>query len=126
MNKIMSKARLERLVESGLCECDDSQEHVGELKRLVEQLDEESVKRQSYILKALADPTRIKILHLLKNRAMCTCEIMVALDLTEPNASHHLNLLERNEIVKPERKGKWIFYRLQRSTIKDTMGSITG
>lgn len=121
----MSKARLERLLESGLCECEDSQEHVRELKKLVEQLDGEVVKRQSYVLKALADATRIKILHLLKNRPMCTCEIMVALDLTEPNASHHLNLLERNDIVKSERTGKWIFYTLQRSTIKETFNTIT-
>jgi len=121
----MSKARLERLLESGLCECEDSQEHVRELKKLVEQLDGEVVKRQSYVLKALADATRIKILHLLKNRPMCTCEIMVALDLTEPNASHHLNLLERNDIVKSERTGKWIFYTLQRSTIKETFNTVT-
>jgi ArsR family transcriptional regulator len=125
MRKIMSKARLERLLESGLCECEDSQEHVRELKKLVEQLDGEVVKRQSYVLKALADATRIKILHLLKNRPMCTCEIMVALDLTEPNASHHLNLLERNDIVKSERTGKWIFYTLQRSTIKETFNTVT-
>ena len=122
----MSKTRLERLVESGLCGCEDSQKHASELRSYVEQLDEESIKKHSYILKALADPTRIKILRLLKNRAMCTCEIMVALNLTEPNASHHLNLLERNMIVKSQRMGKWIFYKLQRSTIRETMGSIAG
>ena len=115
---------MERLVESGLCECEDPKEHAEELERLVEQLDEESVTRQSYILKAMADPTRIKILRLPKNRPMCTCEIMVALNLTEPNASHHLNLLERNDIVESERSGKWIFYRLEKSTIRDTIGSV--
>ena len=120
----MRKTRLERLVESGLCGCEDSRKHVGKLRSYVEELDEESINRQSYVLKALADPTRIKILHLLKNRAMCTCEIMVALNLTEPNASHHLNLLERNQIVKSQRSGKWIFYMLQRSTIRETMGSV--
>ena len=122
----MSKTRLERLVESGLCGCEDSKKHVRKLRSYLEQLDEESIKRQSYILKALADPTRIKILRLLKNRAMCTCEIMEALTLTEPNASHHLNLLERNEIVKSQRMGKWIFYKLQRSTIREAVGYVTG
>jgi len=122
----MSKARLERLVESGLCRCENSQKHVRELRTLVEKLDEETVKKQSYMLKALADPTRIKILHLLKSKPMCTCEIMVALDLTEPNASHHLNLLERNDIVKSERTGKWIFYKLQRPAIKEAVNAIAG
>jgi ArsR family transcriptional regulator len=92
----------------------------------MEQIDEDNVKKQSYVLKALADPTRIRILHLLKKRPMCTCEIMVALDLTEPNASHHLNLLERNDVIKSERTGKWIFYKLQRPTIKEAVNAITG
>jgi len=125
MSQTMSKARMERLLESGLCECEDSQQHVRELKGIVAQLSEDVVKRQSYVLKALADPTRIRILHLLKNRPMCTCEIMVALGLTEPNASHHMNLLERNGIVKSERSGKWIFYRLQRSTVREAISTIT-
>ena len=126
MSTVMSKARMERLLETGLCTCQNSEEHVRELKKLVGQLDEDAVRRQSYVLKALADPTRIKMLHLLRNRAMCTCEIMVALDLTEPNASHHLNLLERNEIVKSERSGKWIFYKVQKSTIREAVGYVTG
>ena len=115
MSDIACKARLERLLQSGLCTSDNIQRHVKELKRLVEQIDEENVKRRSYTLRALADPVRIKILHLLKKRPMCTCEIMVALDLTEPHASHHLNLLERNDIVQSERMGKWVFYKLQPS-----------
>ncbi len=115
MSDIACKARLERLLQSGLCTSDNIQRHVKELKRLVEQIDEEDVKRRSYTLRALADPVRIKILHLLKKRPMCTCEIMVALDLTEPNASHHLNLLERNDIVQSERMGKWVFYKLRPS-----------
>ncbi len=115
MSEIEHKARLERLVQSGLCTSGNIQKHVRELRKLAEQIDEEDVKRRSYTLKALADPVRIKILHLLRNRPMCTCEIMVALDLTEANASHHLNLLERNDIVKSEKKGKWVFDTLQQS-----------
>ena len=124
MSGVLGQPRLERLVKSGLCQCTELGKYAKELKSLIEQIDEDDVKKQSYVLKALADPTRIRILHLLKKRPMCTCEIMVALDLTEPNASHHLNLLERNNVIKSERKGKWIFYKLQRLTIRETMGSI--
>jgi len=123
---VLSQPRLERLVESGLCECTEPGKYAKQLKSLMEQIDEDNVKKQSYVLKALADPTRIRILHLLKKRPMCTCEIMVALDLTEPNASHHLNLLERNDVIKSERTGKWIFYKLQRPTIKEAVNAITG
>ncbi len=125
MSKNLGRARVERLIESGLCESKDSDKYIRELKELVEQLNEETIKRQSYILKALADSTRIKIIYLLKLRPMCTCEIMVALDLTEPNASHHLNLLERNGLVTSERMGKWTFYKLKNSTIKNLLDIIS-
>ena len=124
MSGMPYKARLERLLASGLCASETPERLVRELRRKVEQVNEEDVKRQSYVLKALGDPTRIKILHLLKGRPMCTCEVMVALNLTEPNASHHLNLLERNGIVRSERMGKWVFYRLQLSTIRDLANTI--
>ena len=114
MSEIVCKARLERLLKSGLCTSGNLQKHVRDLKKLVEQIDEDDVKKISYTLKALADPARIKILHLLKTRPMCTCEVMVALNLTEPNASHHLNLLERNGLVRSEKMGKWVFYKLNK------------
>jgi ArsR family transcriptional regulator len=81
-------------------------------------MEEDDIRRRSYQLKALADPTRLKVVHLLKNRAMCTCEIMAALDLTEPNASHHLNLLERNGIVRSQKAGKWVFYKLDHAIVE--------
>jgi len=126
MGQTEYKARLRRLVESGLCSAGNVQEHTRELKTLVQRIDEEEVKKRSYALKALADPIRIKILHLLRKRPMCTCEVMAALDLTEPNASHHLNLLERNAIVKSERIGKWVFYKLQPSTLHNLASTIGG
>ena len=47
------------------------------------------------------------------------CEIMVALDLTQPNASHHLNILERERIAEKRREGKWVLYRLSKENITD-------
>jgi DNA-binding transcriptional ArsR family regulator len=126
MSEITCKARLERLLQSGLCTSESLQKHVRELKKLVERINEEDIKRRSYVLKALADPIRIKILHLLKNRPMCTCEVMVALDLSEPNASHHLNLLERNGIVSSEKMGKWVFYKLNKPELQSLASTIAG
>jgi len=126
MSEITCKARLERLLQSGLCTSESLQKHVRELKKLVERISEDDVKKRSYVLKALADPIRIKILHLLKNRPMCTCEVMVALDLSEPNASHHLNLLERNGIVSSERMGKWVFYKLNKPELQSLASTIAG
>jgi ArsR family transcriptional regulator len=41
---------------------------------------------------------------------MCVCEVMVALDLEQPTASHHLGLLENAGLVKCRKEGKWVFY----------------
>lgn len=124
MSETAYKERLKRLLESGLCSSENIQEHLKELKNLVRQTDEEDVRKHSYLLKALADPVRIRIIHLLKNRPMCTCEIIAALDLTEPNASHHLNLLERNGIVKSQKTGRWVFYKLDLATIESLLQNV--
>jgi ArsR family transcriptional regulator len=70
------------------------------------------VEKQSRIFKALADETRLRILNLLRAREMCVCEIMIALGLTQPTASHHLRILESAELVEDLRKGKWVFYKI--------------
>jgi ArsR family transcriptional regulator len=83
------------------------------LKELVDRVAKLGVvKKQSRIFKALADETRLRILNLLRAREMCVCEIMIALDLTQPTASHHLRILEGAELVEDLRKGKWVFYKI--------------
>ena len=73
------------------------------------------------MFKALADKTRLKILMLLDIREMCICEIMVALDLTQSTASHHLGILEAVELVKDRREGKWVFYSLENPELLESM-----
>ena len=114
--------RLARLVRSGICPAEDVSNYAAELKQLVSEIaDEDEVKRQSRLFKALADVTRLKILMLFDIREMCVCEIMVALGLTQPTASHHLGILESAGLVKDRREGKWVFYSLKN---KDTMESL--
>ena len=62
------------------------------------------------VMKALSDPNRVKLLKLLQKREMCVCEIMVALALTQPTASHHLGILENVGLVRGRKEGKWVFY----------------
>lgn len=105
--------RLEHLVETEICPAEDVAKYAQELRELIDKLvDTRTVKMESRFFKALADETRIKILKLLSLRRMCVCEIMVALDLTQPTASHHLRILENVGIVQDEREGKWVFYSI--------------
>lgn len=64
-------------------------------------------------LKALADPTRLRVLTLLNAAdSLCVCELVDALDTHQPRVSRHLAQLRAQDIVADERRGKWVFYRL--------------
>ena len=107
------KDRLKRLISSSLCPAEDPSKYIAELRELADKVvDKKLIKRQSQLFKALSDPLRLKILKLLTLREMCVCEIMAAFNLTQPTASHHLEILERVALVESRREGKWIFFKI--------------
>ena len=64
-------------------------------------------------LKALSDPTRLKIVQLLNQKqALCVCDIISELHQPQPTISRHLNQLKQIGILKSERKGTWIRYSI--------------
>jgi ArsR family transcriptional regulator len=76
------------------------------------------------VFKALGDPTRLKILDLLKTRGksccdlvareergLCACDIEEAVGLSQAAISHHMDLLRRAGLVEAEKRGRWVFYR---------------
>ena len=64
-------------------------------------------------LKALSDPTRLKIVQLLNQKqALCVCDIISELDQPQPTISRHLNQLKQVGILDSERKGTWIWYSI--------------
>jgi len=104
--------RLKRLAESGICSCETASEYADELKELAKNPSSENSKAKGKVFKALADSIRLRILGLLSSREMCVCEVMVALDLTQPTASHHLRILENVGLVNDRKEGKWVFYSI--------------
>jgi len=55
---------------------------------------------------------------------MCVCEVMIALNLTQPTASHHLKILENAGLVKSRKEGKWVYYRLKDPEIIKTISKL--
>jgi len=62
------------------------------------------------LFKALSDETRIRILKVLMVRECCVCEVMQALDISQPRASRNLSILEDAGFVRSRRDGLWIVY----------------
>lgn len=62
--------------------------------------------------KALADPTRLRILGLLVTGEVCVCNIHECLGIPQPRASRHLSYLRRTGLVQTRKEGLWVHYRL--------------
>jgi ArsR family transcriptional regulator len=62
--------------------------------------------------KALADPTRLRVIAALRQRELCVCELCDALEATQSTLSTHLTLLRDTGITRTRKQGKWIYYRL--------------
>jgi len=71
--------------------------------------------------KALSDPTRRKIILLLKKSDMTAGEIADQFDMTKPSISHHLNILKQAELVIDERKGQNIYYSLNTTVFQEVV-----
>ncbi len=114
--------RLQRLIESDVCQTKNAEEYIAELKSLAERkVDVGKLKRRSKFFKALSDEKRLKILSLLRVREMCVCELMIALDMTQPNLSHHLRILESEGIISRKKKGKWVYCSLTNKKIVENI-----
>jgi ArsR family transcriptional regulator len=71
--------------------------------------------------KALADPTRRKILDLLKDSDLTAGEIAEHFSMTKPSISNHLNLLKQAGLVWDQRQGQHILYSLNTTVFQDVM-----
>ena len=63
--------------------------------------------------KALADPTRVRILAALRRGELCVCELSDALHITQSTLSTHLQVIRDASLVRTRREGKWVYYALR-------------
>jgi len=75
----------------------------------------------SSVFKALADPTRRRVLELLREKDMSAGEISDHFKFSKPTMSAHFSVLKEAELVKSEKQGKHVIYRLQISVLEDAL-----
>ncbi len=75
-------------------------------------------------LQALSDPTRRKILDLLKKKDISAGEIGKNFNISPPSLSHHLNILKQADLVSSQREGQQIIYSLNLSVFEEVAKSL--
>lgn len=73
------------------------------------------------LFKALSDPSRRKIIQLLKEGDLTAGEIADHFDMAKPSISHHLNLLKQANLVLSQKQGQNIIYSLNTTTLQDAL-----
>ena len=76
--------------------------------------------------KALSDPTRREILHILRDGAKTAGEIGSHFDMAAATVSHHLSVLKKAGLVTDDKRGKWIYYEMNLSVLDEITGWLAG
>jgi len=71
------------------------------------------------MLKALGDETRIRIVNILRHGPLCVCEIESILEVTQSNASRHLNKLMNANLVTYYKEAKFVYYKLDEESLNE-------
>ena len=82
---------------------------------LTRPMDRESAESLAHLLKAIADPTRLQLLALIKSSddgRVCACDLYEPLGLSQPTVSHHLKVLVEADLLTRKQRGTWAWYSL--------------
>src|SRR3954454_8204583 len=96
---------------------------------LVEPLSTEQAERMVPLLKALADPARLRLLSLVASHPdgeACVCDLNDAFALSQPTISHHLKVLHDAGLLDRSKRGTWVYYRVQREALADLSALLGG
>jgi ArsR family transcriptional regulator len=83
-------------------------------------LDEAQATDLADVLRALADPIRLRLVSIIgtaESGEVCACDLPALVGRTQPTVSHHLSLLVRAGVLEREQRGKWAWFRLRRERL---------
>lgn len=81
------------------------------------------------LLKALADPVRLRLMSLVashKGGEACVCDLNDAFELSQPTISHHLKVLHEAGLLEREKRGVWVYYRARVDALSGLAALIGG
>ena len=89
----------------------------------------EAAEQISPLLKALADPVRLRLLSLVAAHAdgeACVCDLNEAFELSQPTISHHLKVLHEAGLLDRTKRGTWVYYAVRRAALADLAALLGG
>jgi len=93
-----------------------------------EPLTADAAERIAPLLKAMADPVRLRLLSLVASHAdgeACVCDLNDAFELSQPTISHHLKVLHESGLLDRSKRGVWVYYRVMPEALSD-LGALIG
>lgn len=94
-----------------------------------EPLSAASADRIAPLLKALADPVRLRLMSLVASHAdgeACVCDLNDAFDLSQPTISHHLKVLHEVGLLDRSKRGVWVYYQVKSEALADLASLLGG
>ncbi len=88
-------------------------------------MEERVLELKAEILKALAQPTRLKILELLRNGERCICEIVPAINGEQSNISRHISLMQKSHLVTTRKDGVKVMVKVSDPKIFEILDSVS-
>ena len=93
-----------------------------------EPLSQAQAEQVAPLLKALADPVRLRLMSLVASHPggeACVCDLNDAFDLTQPTISHHLKVLHDAGLLDRDKRGVWVYYRAHTQALA-SLGALIG
>jgi len=87
-------------------------------------MNEKILELKAEVLKVLAQPTRLKILELLRNGERCICEIVPAINGEQSNISRHISLMQKSHLVTTRKDGVKVMVRVNDPKVFEILDSI--
>jgi ArsR family transcriptional regulator len=94
----------------------------------VRPLSAEQADQVAPLLKALADPVRLRLMSIVASHPggeACVCDLNDAFDLSQPTISHHLKVLHDVGLLDREKRGVWVYYRARTQALA-SLGALIG